>query len=98
MIVFLFLNWRKTTRDPIITELTMSESVTTRKAPRNEKFVSSLGNVMSGRNANDVSISLGSIVRFIVDDIPLSQHEPEQTLNHLPQGDVVLFLHLIIIP
>jgi len=50
----------------------MSESVTTRKAPRNEKFVSSLGNIMSGRNANDVSINLGSIVRLIVDDIPLS--------------------------
>jgi len=50
----------------------MPESVTTREAPRNEKFVSSLGDIMGGRNANDVSISLGSIVRLIVDDIPLS--------------------------
>lgn len=70
--ISLLLNWREASSNPIITELAMAESVTTRKAPRNEKFVSSLGDIMSCRNANDVSINLGSIVRLIVDDIPLS--------------------------
>jgi len=62
----------------------MSESVTTRKAPRDEKFVSSLGGIISGRNTNDVSKSLGSIVRLIRDDVALSKDKENKALKHLP--------------
>ena len=70
--VSLLLNWRETSSNPIVAELTMSESVTTRKAPSNKELFALLGDVVSSRNTDDIGISLGSIVRRILDDIPLS--------------------------
>ena len=46
MQISLLLYWRETSSNSIITELTIAKSITTRKAPSNEKIVSGLGNIM----------------------------------------------------
>ena len=67
MIVFLFLDWRKTTSDSIIAELLHARIHTTRKTETRKEFVASLANSERARLADDVGINLLTAVRFVFD-------------------------------
>jgi len=78
---FCLLDWRKTTSNPIITELTHARIHTTRKAKSRKELVASLANRIRRRLSDDVGKDLLTAVGFVFDQIPLPYEEKEQILN-----------------
>jgi hypothetical protein len=61
------LNWRETSSDPIITELTHARIHTTREAKARKEFVTSLARPKRRRLADDVGENLFTAVGFVFD-------------------------------
>lgn len=65
MLIFLFLDWRKTTSDSVITELPYARIHTTRKAETRKELVTSFAHLKRARLADNVGEGFLTAIGFV---------------------------------